>query len=455
MVKTIAEAAHEAVRDAGGAMSEEEYLEQVQRNLHRSGSETSIDSLKANAFNSKRMGQAGVVRLTIGSARSGVKMVVSDDVAQAIADGNYAALGSAAADAMGSTAATETIIAAGELIASDTTHTASPVGNIIVGDVIDTTATSTIQGSINNTTEAATVRLEGGSWMGTPRRALPTESVAPLRIPNIRGVFKETSQGELKVISTAFQMGKHVLAEGPTGCGKTIAIYEAATQLNIPVIRVSCSDGIDEVGLVGRPTRVIDEATGQSVERWVDGPLPAAMRANGGRGGWLIVDEVNMGHPDVLAVLHAAMDLGEVWLTLSNTMERVEAGPDFRVFAAMNPDYAGTKELNEATRRRYGFIMEFDYLAEADEIEVIQKVSGVDNHEVAQGLVRIAGGLRQMKAEGQFSADCSTATLINTMEATTAMSLRDSVKFCFANVFSDSEERATVIDLARASLADY
>ena len=61
MLTTI-EAMNQAVKNAGGRISEEDFLYAVKELKEADGQETTIVSLKANAFNSTRMKKAGVMQ---------------------------------------------------------------------------------------------------------------------------------------------------------------------------------------------------------------------------------------------------------------------------------------------------------------------------------------------------------------------------------------------------------
>ena len=81
---TTFEAMNQAVKNAGGRISEEEFLMAVKELKEADGQETTIVSLKANAFNSTRMKKAGVMRVTIGKER---QVWLAED-AEALLHGN-------------------------------------------------------------------------------------------------------------------------------------------------------------------------------------------------------------------------------------------------------------------------------------------------------------------------------------------------------------------------------
>ena len=63
------DAMREAVESVGGKIDAEEYLLKVQEILRSQGGDPAIESLKTNAFNNKRMTEAGVARVQIGKRK--------------------------------------------------------------------------------------------------------------------------------------------------------------------------------------------------------------------------------------------------------------------------------------------------------------------------------------------------------------------------------------------------
>ena len=69
------------------------------------------------------------------------------------------------------------------------------------------------------------------------------------------------------------------------------------------------------------------------------------------RGGFGILDEINMAKNESLAVLHASLDFRRI-IDVPG-YERIRLSPCTRFIATMNYGYAGTRELNEALASRF------------------------------------------------------------------------------------------------------
>jgi len=387
----------EVIDRAGGRMAEEEYLFAV-RDLSKTmmGTEPKWTSLRSNAKNSKRMEKAGLTNVIVGKTRE----VWLQDKADGILDG-------------------EVNTSCGQFVVQQ-------------GDEADSSA--------------PVVSYMGGTWQGIPRRdPAQYDDTTQALIPRRYG-FVETNQSELKLMAAAFMDGEHLLMEGAKGSGKTIAAYDFCHNLNLPALRVSCSDGLNEETFVGYRTR---NKEGELV--WVDGALIRAMKL----GMILILDELNAAHPSVLISLHAALDFGHVVVTEDDSA-LISAHPDFRVIACINPpdDYAGVNEMNQATEDRFAYHPIFEYLKPLIEARVIQEQCGLENQELADQLVKMATDLREMKKNRMIQTDTSTRTLIQTLRAAERLNLKQAVDLCFVNKYKP-EEREDVKGVARAVLEDY
>ncbi|KAI7327374.1 midasin, partial [Hortaea werneckii] len=85
---------------------------------------------------------------------------------------------------------------------------------------------------------------------------------------------------------------------------------------------------------------------------FVEGNIVKAVR----NGDWVLLDEINLASPDTLEAITDLLDPSapSLLLTEAGNIERIEAHPDFRVFAAMNPATdVGKKDLPPGIRSRF------------------------------------------------------------------------------------------------------
>ncbi|KAK5001063.1 AAA ATPase midasin [Elasticomyces elasticus] len=84
---------------------------------------------------------------------------------------------------------------------------------------------------------------------------------------------------------------------------------------------------------------------------FVEGNIIRAVR----NGDWILLDEINLAAPDTLEALADLLDPApSILLTEAGNIQRINAHPDFRVFAAMNPATdVGKKDLPMGIRSRF------------------------------------------------------------------------------------------------------
>lgn len=399
---TTIEAMNEAVTNAGGRMTEDEYLNSVQAIIHADGRDTSLDSLKVNAFNRNRMEKAGVVRVTIGDEKQ--------------------------------------------------VWLANEATNLLAGGVVNAAPINPSQPDdvVVQPTRAAVPAT--GVYYGIPRNDPSTLSprFAAL-IPEVKG-FVESERGEMRLLAMRYRRSlsgdttaAHVLSIGPKGCGKSMFAKDFFGNLNVPMLRINMSDGVTEENFIG--TRTLRDG---NVE-WVNGLLVDAME----NGYPLNAEEINGARENVLIALNMVMDTG--MLTLGEDGGRVvRAAPGFMVIGTMNPpeDYAGVNDMNQATRDRFTFNLTFDYLPEDREVQVVMAQSGFRDEATVTSLVRVANDLRTLKKEGQMETDTSTRTLVQVCADLGELSLKEALEYVMLGRYA-ADERPTIEAVLRARLEDY
>ena len=107
---------------------------------------------------------------------------------------------------------------------------------------------------------------------------------------------------------------------------------------------VSFHVNTDSASLIGADTF----KNGEVVFR--KGPITEAAE----KGGFAILDEINMAKNEAISVLHASLDHRRI-IDLSG-YEKIVLDPNTRFIATMNYGYVGTRELNEALSSRFMII---------------------------------------------------------------------------------------------------
>ena len=189
----------------------------------------------------------------------------------------------------------------------------------------------------------------------------------------------------------------------------THIVYLVAELAGLPLWEINCGLQTSVYDLFGR-------YVGLGRENWIDGQIVSWCRY----GGILYLDEANMMKQDVATRLNPVLDTrGHLVLTEKDN-EIIPRHPLGYVVISMNPysaEFAGTKPLNAAFRRRMSVWIDFDYLSvgekiSPDEISLVEKKAKISK-DVATNVVRIGAELRRQYKTNEIPYGPSVGDLIN------------------------------------------
>ncbi|MHB8701611.1 MAG: AAA family ATPase [Nitrososphaerales archaeon] len=226
-----------------------------------------------------------------------------------------------------------------------------------------------------------------------------------------QGTPEYVDRGEKYVerIMRALYHFKQCALIGPSGTGKTHIVYLVAEIAGLPLWEINCGLQTSAYDLFGR-------YVGLGRENWIDGQIVSWCRY----GGILYLDEANMMKQDVATRLNPVLDTrGHLVLTEKDN-EIIPRHPAGYVAISMNPysaEFAGTKPLNVAFRRRMSVWIDFDYLSvgqkiSPDEIALVEKKSKIAK-DTAVGVVRIGAELRRQYKANEIPYGPSVGDLVN------------------------------------------
>jgi nitric oxide reductase NorQ protein len=228
-------------------------------------------------------------------------------------------------------------------------------------------------------------------------------------IPKSTPEFVDRGERYVERIIRALYYFKQCALIGPSGTGKTHVVYIVAEITGLPMWEINCGLQTSTYDLFGR-------YIGLGKENWIDGQIIMWCR----NGGILYLDEANMMKQDIATRLNPLLDTrGHIVLTEKDN-EIVHRHPYGYLIIAMNPfssEFAGTKPLNAAFRRRMAVWINFDYLSVGEkicpeEVALVQKRSGVDQ-DVAHKVVRVGAELRRQYKNGDLPYGPSPGDLMN------------------------------------------
>ncbi len=146
---------------------------------------------------------------------------------------------------------------------------------------------------------------------------------------------------------------RRVLLYGPPGTGKTFAALKLGVNAGISE-RLVCTEDLTTGEITGTWM-----PSGAGRWEWREGPAIRAWNANAGRGGRLVVDEVDRASGDALSTLLAITDSAESarWRN-PETGQWVKPGPDFSV--VMTTNLEALEDIPIALRDRFPVAIRID-----------------------------------------------------------------------------------------------
>ncbi len=200
---------------------------------------------------------------------------------------------------------------------------------------------------------------------------------------------------------------ENILLKGPTGGGKTALCRKYCAMVKRPYHRLSLNGGCTVEDLVGH--WIIRSRNGVAETIWIDGILTKAMRY-----GWvLVIDEINAAPADVLFKLNSVLDDERILILSEKDGEIVQAHPDFRLVATLNPTelgYAGTNEVNEALADRFHTQLNINYNEKVE--KKILKSMKIPQH-IIEDIMIFTQKIRNAHTTNDIITPFSTRTLMN------------------------------------------
>jgi midasin len=254
-------------------------------------------------------------------------------------------------------------------------------------------------------------------------------------------------------------MQEPILLVGPTAAGKTAKVKYLANLTNNNVRRYNLSMQTDTTEFIGgyKPTGKPGEY------KWVDGIVVDAMK----KGHWMLLDEYNLADPAIAERLNSLLEDGRELLLSEKGNEIVEAHPNFRIFATMNPSsYEGRNEVSLAARNRFSEVWD-QGIANDDELKTIMcdflSDEVEDKEKTASKMVDFQSIVEQKVENRELAAkqrDKFIYTIRNLQrwsdfmnmyapETGTEEAFVEGASFLYGSDFTDEQDDAFVTELAK------
>ncbi len=285
--------------------------------------------------------------------------------------------------------------------------------------------------------------------------ALPTASVAPSGLPDIKVSVRQTfglesdlqvpafsqSSEQVPVLDEAYRFdhdttlailagfshNRRVMVQGYHGTGKSTHIEQVAARLNWPCIRINLDSHISRIDLIGKDAIVLKD--GKQITEYREGLLPWALQNPCA----LVFDEYDAGRPDVMFVIQRVLEV-EGKLTLLDQNRVIHPHPSFRLFATANTVglgdttglYHGTQQINQGQMDRWNIVTTLNYLPEDEETAIVlantphfaDEKKYPEGKSLIRSMVALANLTRQSFMQGDISTVMSPRTVISWAENT-------------------------------------
>jgi nitric oxide reductase NorQ protein len=228
-------------------------------------------------------------------------------------------------------------------------------------------------------------------------------------IPRNTPEYIDSGQRYVERMVRALYYFKQCSLIGPSGTGKTHIVYLVAELCGLPIWEVNCGLQTSSYDLIGR-------FIGLGKENWVDGLLTQWLRG----GGIMYLDEANMMKQDVATRLNPVLDTRGHLVLNEKDNEVIERHKYGYLIISMNPysaEFAGTKPLNAAMRRRMAVWINFDYTSVGEkisplEVKMLLKRAKVDE-DTGYKVIQVGAELRRQYKAGDLPYGPSLGDLIN------------------------------------------
>ncbi|MDO5713124.1 MAG: AAA family ATPase [Tissierellia bacterium] len=220
------------------------------------------------------------------------------------------------------------------------------------------------------------------------RKEHGVEEKYQVRIPNPR--YKYYGREIWNKVITGVLEGQHLLLSGPKATGKNVLCENLALLFGRPQWNVSLNVTTDSAGLIGADTFAGGEV------RLRPGPIYLAAE----KGGFAILDEINMAKNEALSVIHSALDYRRILDVPGYHLLPLHEATRF--IGTMNYGYIGTRELNEALVSRF-LVIDMPTISPEDFKEILEEETTLKD-EYIKLFVRLFLDLQEKSLHSEISS---------------------------------------------------
>lgn len=271
------------------------------------------------------------------------------------------------------------------------------------------------------------------------RTAHGTDEDVKGRIP--RPAYRYYGKGVWEKAIAAILCGENLLLAGPKATGKNVLSQNLALLFGRPVWDVSFHVNVDAAYLIGSDTYDGNRVTFR----------PGPVYQSAVKGGFAVLDEINMARNEALAVLHAALDFRRV-IDVAG-YDRISVDPAARFIGTMNYGYAGTRDLNEALCSRFA-ILNMPMIEEGDLRRLVTDAFPDIRETISSQFVQLFYEIARKAGSAEISE--RAVDLRGLLDSIALMKKGvksgDALEMCIVNKTFDAYERGLVMDVISARI---
>jgi MoxR-like ATPase len=240
---------------------------------------------------------------------------------------------------------------------------------------------------------------------------------------------------EFDIYDRAMMNHENILIEGHAGSGKTMSVIAYASARGYRYYNVSSHIGLEASQLFGK---WIPTADGHF--KWQDGAVSEIVR----NGGVLLLNEINFIPERVSTVLFSLLDDRREIQLMDNGGEVIKAHPQLLIVGDMNPNYRGTRPMNQAWKDRFHHVLEFPY-----EISIERKLLK------SNAIITMANQLRTQFDNEEITTPISTRSLVSLVKNAKQFGIEYAI-YSYTNKFEIHERNAVklVCDTHKANMCE-
>ena len=259
----------------------------------------------------------------------------------------------------------------------------------------------------------------------------------------IKPEYKYYGKDVLEQAIAALLAGKNILLTGAKATGKNVLAANLAYLFKRPTYNISFHVNTDFASLIGADTFKDGEVTFRK------GPVYEAAE----KGGFAILDEINMAKNEAISVLHASLDHRRI-IDISG-FDKIDLDPNTRFIGTMNYGYVGTRELNEALASRF-MIINVPNISKANLDKLLGDKFPTLKNKYKKAFIDTFISLQNKSENNEISTKAvDLRGLIGAIETMKiGLNPMDAIKMGLVNKSFDNFEREIVLDAIRTKIPE-